>query len=74
MATPVQIAANRRNAQNSTGPRTAEGKAAVRLNSLTHGLRTQDALWTSMQSVLDRVTPSDAANCFAHCGYSLRKG
>ena len=44
MATPVQIAANRRNAQNSTGPRTAEGKAAVRLNSLTHGLRTQDAL------------------------------
>jgi hypothetical protein len=27
-----------------------------------------------MQSVLDRVTPSDAANCFEHCGYSLRKG
>ena len=44
MATPVQIAANRRNAQHSTGPRTAEGKAAVRLNSLTHGLRAQDAL------------------------------
>ena len=44
MAKPVQIAANRRNAQNSTGPRTAEGKAAVRLNSLTHGLRTQDVL------------------------------
>ncbi len=44
MATPVQIAANRRNAQNSTGPRTSQGKAAVRLNSLTHGLRTQDAL------------------------------
>jgi transposase len=37
-------------------------------------LRTQDALWSSMQSVLDRVTPSDAANCFAHCGYSLRNG
>jgi transposase len=35
-------------------------------------LRTQDALWASMQSVLDRVTPSDAANCFTHCGYSLR--
>lgn len=28
-------------------------------------LRTQGALWESMQSVLDRVTPSDAANCFA---------
>jgi transposase len=37
-------------------------------------LRTQTALWTSMQSVLDRVTPSDAANCFTHCGYSLRDG
>jgi transposase len=35
--------------------------------------RTQHALWTSMQSVLDRVTPSGAVNCFAHCGYSLRK-
>lgn len=37
-------------------------------------LRTQDALWASMQSLLDRVTPSDAANCFTHCGYSLREG
>jgi transposase len=37
-------------------------------------LRTQHALWTSMQSVLDRVSPSDAANCFAHCGYSLQDG
>ena len=44
MATAAQIAANRRNAQHSTGPRTPEGKAAVRLNSLTHGLRAQDAL------------------------------
>ncbi len=37
-------------------------------------LRTQEALWASMQSVLDRVRPSDAANCFQHCGYSLRNG
>ena len=36
--------------------------------------RTQTALWTAMQSVLDAVTPSDAANCFTHCGYSLRQG
>jgi len=34
--------------------------------------RTRDALWTAMQSVLDAVTPSDAANCFRHCGYTLR--
>lgn len=31
--------ANRRNALKSTGPRTPEGKAAIRLNSLSHGLR-----------------------------------
>lgn len=36
------------------------------------GLRTRDALWTSMQGVLDQVTASDAKNCFEHCGYSLR--
>lgn len=34
--------------------------------------RTRDALWRAMQSVLDQVTSSDAANCFRHCGYSLR--
>ncbi len=37
MSTPKQIAANRRNAQKSTGPRTPEGKAASRLNALKHG-------------------------------------
>lgn len=34
--------------------------------------RTRQALWEAMQSVLDRVTPSDAPNCFRHCGYTLR--
>lgn len=34
--------------------------------------RTRDALWKAMQSVLNQVTPSDAANCFKHCGYSLQ--
>ena len=38
MATPKQIAANRRNAQKSTGPCTPEGKAAVRFNAVKHGL------------------------------------
>ena len=38
MATLKQIEANRRNALRSTGPKTPEGKAAVRLNSLRHGL------------------------------------
>lgn len=38
------------------------------------GCRTKDALWRAMQSVLDQVTSTDAANCFRHCGYTLRVG
>jgi len=37
--TEAQINANRRNAQKSTGPKTAEGKAASSRNRLLHGLR-----------------------------------
>jgi len=36
--------ANRRNALKSTGPRTPEGKDAVRLNALRHGLRSEEIL------------------------------
>jgi len=36
------------------------------------GCRTRGALWNAMQSVLDQVTPSDACNCFRHCGYTLQ--
>jgi transposase len=35
------------------------------------GCRTREALWNAMQSVLDRVSASDATNCFSHCGYTL---
>ena len=38
MATIKQIEANRLNAQKSTGPRTPEGKAAVRFNALKSGI------------------------------------
>ena len=34
--------------------------------------RTRDALWNTMQSVLDQVTPTDAGNCYEHCGYTLQ--
>jgi transposase len=34
--------------------------------------RTREALWNTMQSVLDRVSASDAAHCFKHCGYTLQ--
>ena len=38
MATQAQILANRRNAQKSTGPKTAEGKTAAAKNATKHGL------------------------------------
>jgi hypothetical protein len=38
MATPAQIAANRRNARRSTGPRTEAGRNTSRLNAIKHGL------------------------------------
>jgi hypothetical protein len=38
MATERQIAANRRNAAKSTGPRTSAGKRRARRNSYRHGL------------------------------------
>jgi len=41
MATEAQVAANRRNAEKSTGPRTPEGKAAVSQNAVKHGLSAQ---------------------------------
>ncbi len=44
MSTIAQIEANRRNAQNCTGPRTPQGKAIVSQNALCHGLRSRSAV------------------------------
>lgn len=44
MTSEKQIRANRRNAQKSTGPKTPEGKDAVRQNARMHGLRSQEVL------------------------------
>ena len=44
MATQAQIDANRQNAQKSTGPRTAEGKAAASQNAFKHGLFVKKAV------------------------------
>src|ERR687897_1425798 len=44
MTSDKKAQANRRNALKSTGPKTPEGKDAVRLNALKHGLLSQEIL------------------------------
>jgi hypothetical protein len=44
MTSQSRIDVNRRNAQLSTGPRTPQGKAAVRYNGLGHGLTARHAV------------------------------
>jgi len=53
MTSERQKAANQANARHSTGPKTSEGKAAVRLNAVRHGLLTRDV-----------VLPEEDANAF----------
>jgi hypothetical protein len=47
MATKPQIAANRRNALKSTGPRTPEGRSIVSQNAIKHGLTAAHVLISS---------------------------
>ena len=51
MASERQIAANRRNAQKSTGPRSVEGKKRVSRNAYRHGLAA--GVWHSGKSVAE---------------------
>ncbi len=73
MATEKQFEANRQNAQKSTGPRTPEGRAAVRLNGVKHGLTAETIvlkgesqadftnLLESFEAEHDPVTPTEEA-------------
>ncbi len=66
--TPALLAANRGNARNSTGPRTAAGKLWSALNSLKHG-RTSKAFRHNLSGAGDEVELYDwihaqIRNCF----------
>lgn len=52
MATQAQIEANRRNAKKSTGPKTEAGKARSRMNGLTHGFTTAQAVLDPLEEEL----------------------
>ena len=48
---PKQVAANRRNALKSTGPRTPQGRAVSRLNALQHGILSKEVLVSGLNIV-----------------------
>jgi hypothetical protein len=60
MASAKQIAANRANAQRSTGPKTALGKMKSSRNSFRHGLSWPLATSSKVDALARALTPRDA--------------
>jgi len=72
-ATPAQVAANRSNAQRSTGPKTAEGRSRSSQNALRHGIYARQGVAVTcgpfeedtaevadfLRDVLDALAPRD---------------
>ena len=68
MASEAQIAANRRNALRSTGPRTEEGKARVAQNGLKHGLCSSRVLLPDEDAAEFEALVADLAARFRPAG------
>ena len=62
VASERQTAANRRNAQKSTGPRSAGGKRRARRNAYRHGLGAADPLFGSGEEELEAFARSIAGD------------
>ena len=86
MSTQAQIDANRKNAQNSSGPRTDAGKAASSLNAVTHGFtgtallltaaekKAFEAFRESMLQHYDPKTPAEEATALSAIQTKFRIG
>ena len=61
-----KLVANRANAQKSTGPRTPEGKEAVKYNGLTHGLSSKLAVLVPSQMTVPNVTTTIVGFYYVH--------
>ena len=53
MISERQQEANRRNAAKSNGPKTTEGRAAVRMNALKHGLTAAEIIPPTVEEKLE---------------------
>jgi hypothetical protein len=87
MTSERQRTANRANARRSTGPRTPNGKMAVRLNALGHGLFARDVvlpeedadafedLWNQVRANLSPVGPIEEflVDCVVNAMWRLRR-
>ena len=87
MASPAQTAANQRNAQHSTGPRSAQGKARTAQNALRHGLTAASlalrdderaAFELLRDALLEELDPQGAVETLAfqsllHAAWSLQR-
>lgn len=87
MASKAQIAANRRNAEKSTGPKSDRGKAAIGRNALGHGLTAERvicfdeseadfaAFAEGLRATLDPADPVETqlAERIALCAWRLRR-
>ena len=70
MATAKQVAANRRNAQRSTGPRTAAGKSTSSRNALRHGLSRPQEMNAATEADIHQLTSEIVGHC--ENNYQLR--
>ena len=62
MTSAQKIAANRRNAARSTGPRTAQGKARASRNAFKHGLAASIAYDSAQSEEIDRLANAIAGD------------